>query len=113
MPAGGDPCGAGGPSFRDGCIKSRFTKLWVAGGAPKTGVSVSRAKRHEGGIWQRRFWDHRIRDEEDLIRHVNYIHYNPIKHGLVRCPHAWPHSSFLRWVQEGSPFKVLIFKRIA
>lgn len=88
-------------SRRWGCIKSRFTKLWLANGAARTGVSVSRAKRHEAGLWQRRFWDHRIRDEEDLIRHVNYIHYNPVKHGLVRCPHAWPHSSFLRWAQEG------------
>ena len=88
-------------SRRWGCIKSRFSKLWLATGAARTGVSVSRAKRHECGIWQRRFWDHRIRDEEDWIRHVNYIHYNPVKHGLVRCPHAWPHSSFLHWTREG------------
>jgi len=88
-------------SKRWGRIKSRFTKLWrSAGGADKVS-SASRTKRDEGGLWQRRFWDHRIRDEEDMIRHVNYIHYNPVKHGLVRCPHAWSHSSFLRWVEQG------------
>ncbi len=88
-------------SRRWGCIKSRFSKLWLCAGGSATRTCASRAKRHESGVWQRRFWDHRIRDEEDMIRHVNYIHYNPVKHGLVRCPHAWPHSSFLRWVEQG------------
>ena len=88
-------------SRRWGCIKSRFTKLWRSAGGAEKGSSVSRTKRSEGSLWQRRFWDHRIRDEEDMIHHVNYIHYNPVKHGLVRCPHAWPYSSFLRWVEQG------------
>ena len=42
-----------------------------------------------------------IRDQADLFNHVNYIHYNPVKHGLVKCPHEWPFSSFARWVREG------------
>lgn len=88
-------------SRRWGCIKSRFTKLWLPATNSETGSSASRTKRHERTVWQRRFWEHRIRDEEDLIRHVNYIHYNPVKHGLVPCPHAWPHSSFLRWAEQG------------
>ncbi len=88
-------------SRRWGCIKSRFTKLWLAARATDPHVCASRTRRHERHVWQRRFWDHRIRDEEDWIHHVNYIHYNPVKHGLVRCPHAWPHSTFLRWAGEG------------
>jgi putative transposase len=46
-------------------------------------VSASRIKRHESGLWQRRFWEHQIRDERDCARHVDYIHWNPVKHGLV------------------------------
>jgi putative transposase len=88
-------------SRRWGCIKSLFTRLWLSDGGVQMRTSASREKRRESAIWQRRFWDHRIRDEEDMIRHVNYIHYNPVKHGLVQCPHAWRHSSFLRWVGEG------------
>lgn len=82
-------------SKRWGRIKSKFTKLWLAAGGREVAVSVARAEHHECGVWQKRFWEHGIRDEEDFSHHVNYIHYNPVKHGLVRCPHEWPHSSFL------------------
>jgi len=51
--------------------------------------------------WQRRFWEHRIRDEDDLARHVDYIHFNPVKHGLVARVADWPHSSFHRFVARG------------
>ncbi len=61
----------------------------------------SRARKGEVEIWQRRFWDHCIRDEEDLRRHLDYIHYNPVKHGLVRRPLDWPWSSFARYVSLG------------
>jgi len=50
-------------------------------------------------IWQPRFWEHLIRDEEDFRRHFDYIHYNPVKHGLVSAPAAWPYSSFRRFVR--------------
>jgi len=50
-------------------------------------------------IWQPRFWEHAIRDEEDFRRHLDYIHYNPVKHGLVSAPVAWPHSSFHKFVR--------------
>ncbi|HSH91977.1 MAG TPA: transposase [Ramlibacter sp.] len=53
------------------------------------------------GIWQRRYWEHQIRDEEDLERHVDYIHFNPVKHGLVAQVKDWPHSSFHKWVERG------------
>jgi putative transposase len=52
-------------------------------------------------IWQKRFWDHVIRNEEDLARHVDYIHYNPVKHGLVASPALWKHSTFSHWLERG------------
>ncbi|MCX5644595.1 MAG: transposase [Phycisphaerae bacterium] len=82
-------------------IKRHFVESWTTAGGYEAMISQARIERHERGIWQKRFWEHRIRNQTDLARHVNYIHYNPVKHGLVRCPHAWPHSSFHRWVKEG------------
>ena len=61
----------------------------------------SRLKKKEQTIWQRRFWEHLIRDDRDLIQHVEYIHYNPVKHGLVKAPWDWEYSSFYRYVREG------------
>lgn len=51
------------------------------------------------GVWQRWFWEHAIRDGRDRAAHLDYIHYNPVKHGLAACPHAYPHSSFARHVR--------------
>ncbi|HSW02376.1 MAG TPA: transposase [Sedimentisphaerales bacterium] len=82
------------------CIKRHFTKQWIAD-HNETIISPARHQHREHGVWQKRFWEHRIRDETDLIHHVNYIHYNPLKHSLASCPHAWPWSSFHRWVKEG------------
>ncbi len=64
-------------------------------------VSASRQSKQEKAVWQRRFWEHQIRDEDDFIRHVEYIHYNPVKHGLVNAPLDWAHSSFRRYVEAG------------
>ncbi len=64
-------------------------------------LSASRIKHREKDVWQRRFWEHTIRDETDFRRHLDYIHFNPVKHGYVECPHDWAHSSFLRCVKEG------------
>ncbi len=55
----------------------------------------------EQAVWQRRYWEHQIRDENDFIRHVEYIHYNPVKHGLSKSPKLWPHSTFHRYVNQG------------
>jgi len=63
--------------------------------------SEIRLNRHERGIWQRRFWEHAIRDETDYIKHIDYIHYNPVKHGWVTQVIAWPYSSFHRFVKQG------------
>ncbi len=64
-------------------------------------ASPSRQKKQEQAIWQRRFWEHQIRDERDFTQHVEYIHYNPVKHGLVKAPNDWPYSSFFRDVRRG------------
>lgn len=61
----------------------------------------SMAKRHETGVWQRRYWEHLIRDETDLQRHVDYIHINPVKHGYVKRAADWRHSTFHRYVKQG------------
>jgi putative transposase len=60
-----------------------------------------RIARGERGIWQRRFWEHWIRDETDYIRHMDYIHWNPMKHGLVQQVKDWQYSSFHRYVKVG------------
>ena len=62
--------------------------------------SESRIKRGERGIWQRRYWEHLVRDEEDFQRHVDYIHWNPVKHGWVKRVNDWPHSSFHNYVRR-------------
>jgi putative transposase len=64
-------------------------------------VTSSKVIKRESGIWQRRYWEHQIRDEEDFARHVDYIHFNPVKHGHVKHVKDWPHSSFSRWVERG------------
>ena len=67
----------------------------------KQDTSVSRKKKQEQAIWQRRFWEHLISDESDYEKHFDYIHYNPVKHGLVKAPCQWPNSSFQRNVKNG------------
>jgi putative transposase len=64
-------------------------------------VGDSMRARGEFGIWQRRFWEHLIRNDEDYARHMDYIHYNPVKHGHVARPADWPHSSFRKCVERG------------
>jgi putative transposase len=64
-------------------------------------ITSSMLKKHEKGIWQRRFWEHAIRDEEDFDRHCDYIHYNPVKHGYVSSPIEWKYSSFKSLVEKG------------
>ncbi|MCH8505547.1 MAG: transposase [Ectothiorhodospiraceae bacterium] len=61
----------------------------------------SRTRRRERTLWQRRYWEHLIRDEDDLRRHVDYVHYNPVRHGLGASPAEWPHGSFRRAVARG------------
>ncbi len=63
--------------------------------------SVSRHNKREKPVWQRRFWEHTIRDENDWRNHMDYIHYNPVKHGYARSAGEWPYSSFQRCAQRG------------
>ena len=84
-------------SSRWTAIKKAFTKA-----VPKSEyISPARAAKGERGIWQRRFWEHTIRNEHDYAAHVDYVHINPLKHGLVTRVADWPYSSFHRWVGRG------------
>ena len=69
---------------------------------PGERIQPSRAARRERGIWQRRYWEHLIRSDEDFERHVDYIHWNPCKHGHVTRPVDWPYSSFHQFVAAGT-----------
>jgi putative transposase len=77
-------------------IKSGFSR-GLPGRADRTWSKLSK---REKGIWQRRYWEHGIRDDADLANHVNYIHFNPVKHGYVTRVCDWPHSSFHRFVAK-------------
>ena len=77
-------------------IKVQFSKS-----VHKSGVELPKTKHNEYCFWQRRFWEHTIQNMSDFENHVNYIHYNPIKHGLVNDLREWPYSSFHHYVQRG------------
>lgn len=79
-------------------IKSNFTRRCEDKISHKP--FESRKRKKEQAVWQRRFWEHQIRNSPDFIRHVEYIHYNPVKHGYVRSPKDWPYSSFKKYVRE-------------
>jgi putative transposase len=84
-------------AMRWSLFKSGFSRGLPAAGSR----SVSKIVKREKGIWQRRYWEHAIRDDADLERHIDYIHYNPVKHELVSRVSDWPHSSFHRYVKRG------------
>jgi putative transposase len=88
-------------SRRVGRMKVLFTRSLCGPGNLPVAVSASRRSHRESDVWQRRFWEHTIVDEEDLENHLHYLHYNPVKHALATCPHFWPHSSFAKWVRLG------------
>ncbi|MBC7750716.1 MAG: transposase [Candidatus Saccharibacteria bacterium] len=78
-------------------IKANFSRQIPRGER----ISDSRKDKRERGIWQRRYWEHQIKDDLDLKRHVDYIHINPLKHGYVTRVRDWPYSSFHRSVKDG------------
>lgn len=84
-------------SMRWRLIKAHFSRMLP----PGEDISASRMRKGERGIWQRRYWEHVIRDERDWQTHLDYIHYNPVKHGHVARAIDWPHSSFHRYVERG------------
>lgn len=77
-------------------IKSRFSQH-----LKQTDYPLIQNKHGEYNLWQRRFWEHTIRDDNDFTRHVDYVHWNPVKHGLVEQVSEWPYSSFHRFVRLG------------
>jgi putative transposase len=78
-------------------IKTAFVKALLIR-EPRSPVMTSRGER---GVWQPRYWEHTIRDDRDFATHMDYTHFNPVKHGLVAHPADWPHSSFHRCVTTG------------
>jgi len=82
-------------------IKRLFSARYIREGGEALPVSSNRARHGEVGLWQPRYWEHRIRDETDWYRHRDYIHLNPVRHGYVQRPEDWPWSSFHRHAQLG------------
>nr|VFJ50645.1 MAG: putative transposase [Candidatus Kentron sp. FM]VFJ50810.1 MAG: putative transposase [Candidatus Kentron sp. FM]VFK10356.1 MAG: putative transposase [Candidatus Kentron sp. FM] len=80
-------------------IKTWFTKHYRE--ELRTPPNAARQNKNQQALWQHRFWEHTIRDDVDLARHMDYIHYNPVKHGYVSAPVQWPYSSFHRHVAAG------------
>ncbi len=85
-------------AVRLGAVKANFSRR-IPGGERR---SPSRLSKRERGVWQRRYWEHVIRNEDDFRRHVDYLHFNPVKHGLVTRVSDWPYSSFHRYVRRGA-----------
>ena len=77
-------------------IKARFTRHLV-----RAGVNMEQDRRGEYALWQRRFWEHTIRDGRDMQAHVDYVHINPVKHGHVTRAVDWPHSTIHRYIECG------------
>jgi putative transposase len=94
------PPGEADYSKRWGLIKAKFTKAISTEACRSARLTGSRIRHRESTIWQRRFWEHRIRDERDLQVHLDYIHFNPVKHGLANSPRDWPYSSFRDFVGQ-------------
>ncbi|RJQ40945.1 MAG: transposase [Anaerolineaceae bacterium] len=82
-------------------IKRLFTRAYLSHKKEPIERNISHQKREEATIWQRRYWEHSILDEEDFNHHLHYIHYNPVKHGYVQSVSEWTWSSFHRYVKDG------------
>jgi putative transposase len=95
------PSGDTAYSRRVGQMKVLCTHMLRGRKALPVNLSTSRRKHRESDVWHRRFWELTIQDDDDFEQHLHYIHYNPVKHRYVKCPHLWPYSSFQRWVDDG------------
>lgn len=91
------PAGDMNYPMRWSLIKAGFSRAIPKGER----IRDSRLAKRERGIWQRRYWEHQVRDESDLQKHVDYVHYNPVKHGYVNRPADWPNSSIHRYIRMG------------
>ncbi|MHC4985505.1 MAG: REP-associated tyrosine transposase, partial [Planctomycetota bacterium] len=86
-------------SARIAAIKKRFTRSYLAAGGREATPPAGQRRHRRRGVWQPRFWEHAIRSAKDFRLHLDYIHLNPVRHGLVARPSDWPHSSFHRYVE--------------
>ena len=92
------PIGDADNASRWSAIKAAFSRSLPTG----EWRSARRAAKGERGIWQRRYWEHLVRDDRDLVTHVDYVHFNPVKHRHVARVEDWPYSTFHRYVREGT-----------
>lgn len=99
--ARGDRGGGVAGSSACGRRDARWRRRLLAPVAGDQGGFTRRIAPRGPSPWQARFWEHTIRDEHDLRAHVDYVHINPVKHGLVACVADWPHSTFHRYVRQG------------
>jgi len=99
-------------SKRWSSIKGLFSSTYLNLSEQQREAPSSRARKGEVCIWQRRFWEHQIRDENDLQRHVDYIHYNPVKHALVEKVEEWPWSTYHKYVREGFHGRMNDFEQV-
>lgn len=95
------PPGDADYAMRWGMIKRSVSRACAPDYKRPEWITASKGKHRESTIWQRRFWEHRIKDEQDYIRHVDYIYYNPVKHGVCERVIDWPYSTFHRDVARG------------
>jgi putative transposase len=92
------------PGDNDFSTRWRLIKTWFTKHCDNRSEfrpNASRIKKGEQALWQHRYWEHLLRDEDDFARHIDYIHYNPVKHGYVDKPDDWKYSSFQRYVERG------------
>lgn len=92
------------PEDHDFSTRWRLIKTWFTKHCDdnlRADPDAARQRKDEQAIWQHRFWEHLLRDEKDYARHLEYIHYNPVKHGYVQRPIDWPYSSFRAYVHKG------------
>ena len=88
-------------SARWSIIKKGFTSRYRNAGGREASVTRAQYKAGRAGVWQPRFWEHSLEDEDDFEAHFDYIHFNPVRHRYVECPQDWSPSSFHRWVRKG------------
>ncbi len=88
-------------SIRWAMFKGLFTKAYRKRGGLEGKTTFSRVRKREAAVWQRRFWEHQIRDRLDLKKHFDYIHFNPVKHGHVKCVSDWPYSTYHKYLKSG------------
>jgi putative transposase len=96
------PPGDADYSRRWAFLKKVFTKAYLAAGGAEATRTIGRVRDGRWGVWQPKFWEHTIRDDEDYARHFHYLHYNPVKHGLTARVVDYPHSTFHRHVRGGT-----------